>query len=88
MVVERVWPGRGSWHARVTASSLVMVIFYPSDSPYASGKVRAQPLGLDVALEVIRAYRSQRKQDFQAILKYARICRVENVIPSYLEAMQ
>ncbi len=30
----------------------------------------------------------QPKRDFQAILKYARICRVENVIRPYLEATQ
>jgi predicted transcriptional regulator of viral defense system len=43
-------------------------------------------VGLDVALEALRAYRSQPKQDFQAVLRYARICRVENVIRPYLEA--
>ena len=45
-------------------------------------------VGLDVALEAVRAYRSQPNRDFQAILKYARICRVENVIRPYLEATQ
>ncbi len=43
-------------------------------------------VGLDVALEALRAYRSQPKRDFHAVLKYARICRVENVIRPYLEA--
>ncbi len=43
-------------------------------------------VGLDVALGALRAYRSQPKRDFQAVLKYARICRVENVIRPYLEA--
>ena len=43
-------------------------------------------VGLDVALEALRAYRSQPKRDFQAVLKYARICRIENVIRPYLEA--
>ena len=43
-------------------------------------------VGLDVALEALRAYRSQPKRDFQAGIKYARICRVENVIRPYLEA--
>jgi len=43
--------------------------------------------GLDVALEAIQAYRSQPKRDLQAILKFARICRVENVIRPYLEAI-
>ncbi|MGC1481324.1 MAG: type IV toxin-antitoxin system AbiEi family antitoxin domain-containing protein [Chthoniobacterales bacterium] len=43
-------------------------------------------IGLDVALEALRTYRAERKRDFQAVLKYARICRVENVIRPYLEA--
>lgn len=44
-------------------------------------------IGLDVALEALRTYRSQPKRDFQVVLKYARICRVENVIRPYLEAL-
>jgi predicted transcriptional regulator of viral defense system len=44
-------------------------------------------VGLDLGLEALRAYRSQPKRDFHAVLKYARICRVENVIRPYLEAI-
>jgi predicted transcriptional regulator of viral defense system len=44
-------------------------------------------VGIDVALEALRAYRSQPKRDFQTVMRYARICRVENVIRPYLEAM-
>lgn len=44
-------------------------------------------IGLDVALEALRAYHSQPKSDFQAVLKYACICRVEKVIRPYLEAI-
>lgn len=43
-------------------------------------------VGLDIVLEALRTYRFQPKRDFQAVLKYARICRVENVIRPYLEA--
>jgi len=43
-------------------------------------------VGLDVALEALRIYRSQPKRDFQTVFKFARICRVENVIRPYLEA--
>jgi len=44
-------------------------------------------VGIDIALEALRAYRSQPKRDFQTVMRYARICRVENVIHPYLEAM-
>lgn len=43
-------------------------------------------IGLDVTLEALRAYRARRRPDFQKVLDFARICRVENVIRPYLEA--
>jgi hypothetical protein len=43
-------------------------------------------VGLDIALEALRAYRSQPKQDYQAVMRFARVCRVENVIRPYVEA--
>ena len=45
-------------------------------------------IGLDVAIEALRAYRGRkRKRDFQAIVRYARIDRVERIIRPYLEAV-
>ena len=44
-------------------------------------------LGQDVALEALRTYRSQPKQDYQKVLEYARNCRVENIMRPYLEAV-
>ena len=45
-------------------------------------------IGLDVAIEALRAYR-QRKQkpDFQALTKFAQINRVERIMRPYLEAV-
>jgi predicted transcriptional regulator of viral defense system len=43
-------------------------------------------IGLDVALESLRAYRGQRGARLQRVLEYARVCRVESVIRPYLEA--
>lgn len=43
-------------------------------------------IGLDVALEALRAYRRLHGARFNAILEYARICRIEKVIRPYLEA--
>lgn len=43
-------------------------------------------LGMDVVLEALRLYRSQNKYNPKKILKYARVCRVENVMRPYLEA--
>ena len=43
-------------------------------------------LGLDVALEALREALGSGKASRDEILRYARICRVENVIRPYLEA--
>jgi predicted transcriptional regulator of viral defense system len=49
-------------------------------------KFRRQ-LGLDIALEALKAYRSWDTFDVGELLHYARICRVEEVITPYLEAL-
>ncbi len=43
-------------------------------------------LGMDVVLEALKLYRSQKKFNLEKLLEYARICRVEKVMKPYLEA--
>ncbi len=43
-------------------------------------------IGLDVAIEALRFYRGRRGARLQAVLEYARTCRVEKVVRPYLEA--
>jgi predicted transcriptional regulator of viral defense system len=44
-------------------------------------------IGLDVAVEALRLYRSQRRTRIGELMRYARICRVEKIIRPYLEAL-
>jgi predicted transcriptional regulator of viral defense system len=44
-------------------------------------------VGLDVALEALREVLAERRSTVDEILAYSRICRVENVIRPYLEAL-
>lgn len=44
-------------------------------------------IGMDVAIEALKLYRSRKKFDATALMKYAKICRVENVMRPYLEAL-
>ena len=44
-------------------------------------------IGMDVVLEAIRNYRQRGRPQFQKILEYAKLCRVERIIRPYLEAM-
>lgn len=43
-------------------------------------------LGMDVVLEALKRYRSGQKVNRDALIKYARVCRVEKVMRAYLEA--
>ena len=43
-------------------------------------------LGMDVALEALKLYRKLGRFNIGEIIKYAKICRVENVMRPYLEA--
>lgn len=44
-------------------------------------------IGMDVVLEALKFYRSQKKFDINAIMRYAKICRVENQMKPYIEAI-
>lgn len=43
-------------------------------------------IGMDVVLEALKLYKNRKKFDLGQLLKYARICRVEEVMRPYLEA--
>lgn len=45
-------------------------------------------IGMDVALEALRTWRSERRRNVDRLLEFARICRVERVMRPYLEAMR
>ena len=44
-------------------------------------------LGLDIALEALRRYRERDFFDVDELMRYARICRVDQVLTPYLEAL-
>lgn len=45
-------------------------------------------IGLDVALEALKAARAQRKVSADELWRYAKLCRVANVMRPYLEAIE
>ena len=60
-------------------------VYCPEKSIADAFKYRNK-IGLDVALEALRNWRSQRRSNIDHLLKYARVCRVERIIRPYLEA--
>ena len=64
----------------------VSIRVYSAEKTLADAFKYRNKLGLDVALDALRNYRDRRKPQFQKVLEFARICRVERVICPYLEA--
>jgi predicted transcriptional regulator of viral defense system len=44
-------------------------------------------LGMDPVLEALHLYRERKRLNVNALMRYARICRVEKVVTPYLEAV-
>lgn len=44
-------------------------------------------IGIDVAVEALKTYRRRRRLKVDDLVRFARICRVENVMRPYLEAL-
>ncbi len=63
-----------------------MIKIYSAEKTLADCFKYRNKLGMDVVLEALKLYRSQNKYNPEKILKYARVCRVENVMRPYLEA--
>lgn len=65
----------------------VKVRVYGAEKTLADAfKFRSQ-VGMDVVLEALELYAGRRRRDVQALLEYARVCRVERVMRPYLEAL-
>jgi hypothetical protein len=71
----------------VTIDGVPVRIYSPEKTVADCFKYRNK-IGLDVAIEALRAYRERtRKPDFQALAKFAQVNRVQKVMRPYLEAM-
>ena len=44
-------------------------------------------IGFDVVMEALKMYHQRNRFNLDALLRYARICRVENIMRPYLEAL-
>ena len=61
-------------------------IYRLSDLPPDCFKFRNR-MGMEVVLEALKLYRKRQAPQFNKVLEYARVCRVEKVIRPYLEAV-
>jgi len=64
----------------------VTVKIYSAEKTLADCFKYRNKLGMDVVLEALKLYRSQKKFNMEMLMKHARVCRVEKVMSPYLEA--
>jgi predicted transcriptional regulator of viral defense system len=64
----------------------VLVKIYSPEKTLADCFKFRNKIGLDVALEGLKVYRKRRRPQFQQLLEFARVCRVEKILRPYLEA--
>ncbi len=78
-----------SYHAGIETHVLdgVSIPVYSAEKSLADVFKYRNKIGLDVAIEALRAYGKTPRPRYQQILKFAGDCRVENVIRPYLNAM-
>ncbi|MGH7144153.1 MAG: type IV toxin-antitoxin system AbiEi family antitoxin domain-containing protein [Planctomycetota bacterium] len=65
----------------------VSVRLYNAEKTLADCFKYRHKLGLDLVLEALKRYRSKRGANFQRVLEYARVNRVERAMRPYLEAL-
>lgn len=65
----------------------VAVRVYSPEKTLADCFKYRRKIGIDVAVEALRLYRSNRKLNVRAILHFAELCRVERVMRPYLESL-
>ncbi|MGE5313145.1 MAG: type IV toxin-antitoxin system AbiEi family antitoxin domain-containing protein [Acidobacteriota bacterium] len=65
----------------------VKVKIYSPEKTIADCFKYRNKIGIDVTTEALKLYRSRKKFDLNALFKYAKICRVENVMRPYLEML-
>jgi predicted transcriptional regulator of viral defense system len=87
--VRVFWFSGAAWSEGIEVHQLddtPVRIYGPEKSVVDAFKFRRR-LGIDLALEALKAYRTHSGFDVNKLLHYARICRVEQVISPYLEAL-
>jgi predicted transcriptional regulator of viral defense system len=89
-------PLRVFWYAKPSFSSGVDVVrvdkvpvrIYSPEKTIADCFKYRNKIGIDIAIEALRTYRERkRKPDFQSLMKFAQINRVQRVMRPYLEAL-
>ncbi|MFO8007661.1 MAG: type IV toxin-antitoxin system AbiEi family antitoxin domain-containing protein [Candidatus Brocadiia bacterium] len=86
--VDLFWFGGEAYSEGIETHELdgVPVRIYCPEKTLADCFKYRNKLGVDTAVEALKLYAERGNTDVSAIMRYARICRVQNVMRPYLEA--
>jgi predicted transcriptional regulator of viral defense system len=86
--LELYWFAQSAYRAGVQKTNLdgVTVHIYDPEKTIADCFKYRHRIGLDVALEALRAWHARRGRSIDRLMHYARIDRVQRIIRPYLEA--
>ena len=65
----------------------VPVRVYNAEKTIADAFKYRNKIGIDVAVEALRTWRTRRSSNTEQLIAYAKICRVERIMRPYLEAL-
>jgi predicted transcriptional regulator of viral defense system len=84
-----LWFSESAFSAGIEAHKLdgIPIRTYGPEKTIADCFKYRNKIGLDVALEALKLYIRRRRTKMEELLRYAAICRVENIIRPYLEAL-
>lgn len=79
-----------AYHAGIETHSIddVEIRVYSAEKTLADCFKYRNKIGLGIATEALQNYRRRKGARLQQVLEYARVCRVENVMRPYLQAIQ
>ena len=87
--VRVFWFSGSAWSEGIKVHQLddIPVRIYDPEKSVADAFKFRRRLGIDLAIEALKAYRTGPNFEVSKLLHYARICRVEHVMSPYLEAL-
>jgi len=87
--IELFWFSRQAFSSGVQTHELdgIPVRIYSPEKTLADCFKYRNKLGVDTAVEALKLYAERGKVDVDAIMRYARVCRVARVMRPYLEAV-
>jgi len=87
--IKLYWISNKAYSAGVETQEFdgVSVRVYSPEKTIADCFKFRNKIGLDTAVEAVRFYRERRNVKVDALMHYAKICRVEKVMRPYLEAI-